>query len=448
MTTTAYILRQPVTGKRPTRWDIHARYAMRLPDEIVDLPPGTWLLALPEPGDNGSHSPHPPHYRLADGRVVCLDAPLTSCQADPLTDPQALTALTAYRSLEQAVEEDWGLQVEHVDRNAPFRLIQCPLCDGTTFVSVGFSGVWCDRCQAEFRVRHTAGDPGFVVDCTWAHYQPAAARYLLPRSDELVLTMVCKNGGPSTSSGQAPHDLTHSQHCYGDCTPEQIALTSGRDSAIRAGLHACVLGDVYNWSFYGQVPTVYSYEWHGHHTLLWPDGREEAWPRSAFVTVSGFSWEDKQKAVGAAALLATCTPAGYGANFGSLRYRDELAAFLNEWAAQPSQPPSVAHRGVWPRRSQLQDGERYLLHRWLVQREKEDWVTAAPVWLVVRDAAREKYAQRWAVVRDNICPQCGRSASQEEWASQVNEKRPWDTPHGYCRALWTRHNWRPTLFGE
>jgi hypothetical protein len=51
MSPTAYILRQPLTAKIPTRWDIHARYAMRLPDETVDLPSGTWLLALPEPED-------------------------------------------------------------------------------------------------------------------------------------------------------------------------------------------------------------------------------------------------------------------------------------------------------------------------------------------------------------------------------------------------------------
>lgn len=89
MSPTAYSLRQPVTARKPSRWDIHACYAMRLPDQPVDLPAGTWLLALPEP--EGSQS-HPLHYRLADGRVVCLDAPLTAGQADP----QALTALATF----------------------------------------------------------------------------------------------------------------------------------------------------------------------------------------------------------------------------------------------------------------------------------------------------------------------------------------------------------------
>ena len=444
MSPTAYILRQPVQAKRPSRWDIHARYAMRLPDETLNIPAGTWLLALPEaedacPEPGLKSRPHPPHYRLADGSVVCLDAPLTAVQADPLTNPQALTALTTYRPLEQAIAEDWGVQVEHVDHNAPFRLIQCPLCESATFVSVGFAGVWCDRCQAEFHVRHTAGDPGFVVDCTWAHYQPTAARYLLPRSDELLLTMVCKNGGGD------PLDLTHSLHCFrDDCTDAQVALTDGRDGPLRAELHACVIGDVYDWSFYGRVPTIYNHDRHGHHTLLWPGGREESWPRSAFVPVNGFRWEDKQRATGAAALLASSTPAGYSPDFGSLRYRDELAAFLKEWAQRPSHPPAVGYRGVWPQRSQLQENERYLLHRWLLHKEKDDsWMQASPVWLVVTDEAQEKYDRRWRVVRDNICPHCGRPVSQAEWASRVNEKRPWDTPHGSCREFWARHNWQP-----
>ena len=64
MSPTAYVLRQRVKAKRPSRWDIHACYAMRLPNATVDLPAGTWLLALPEPGNNHSY---PPHYRLAGG---------------------------------------------------------------------------------------------------------------------------------------------------------------------------------------------------------------------------------------------------------------------------------------------------------------------------------------------------------------------------------------------
>ena len=90
MPPTAYRLTQSLAAERPSRWDIQARYAMRIPAERVQLPAGTWLLALP-PAD--SDYPHPPHYRLADGRVVAIPEPLTPELAVPLTDPQALTAL-------------------------------------------------------------------------------------------------------------------------------------------------------------------------------------------------------------------------------------------------------------------------------------------------------------------------------------------------------------------
>jgi hypothetical protein len=131
MVPTAFVLHQPITAHFPGRWNVQLRYAIRLPDETTELPAGTWLLALSE--DNL------PHYRLADGRIVALDAPLTAEQAAPLTDSQAVAALNVYRPLEQAVLEDWGLHVEHIDSNPPFRLIQCPLCSGTDFVTVDFA---------------------------------------------------------------------------------------------------------------------------------------------------------------------------------------------------------------------------------------------------------------------------------------------------------------------
>jgi hypothetical protein len=60
----AYNLAQPLTTQRPTRWDIQTRYAIRYPDETVELPAETWLLNLPP---NDDDYPHPPQYRLADG---------------------------------------------------------------------------------------------------------------------------------------------------------------------------------------------------------------------------------------------------------------------------------------------------------------------------------------------------------------------------------------------
>jgi len=445
MTPIAYILRHALTAKQPvlslskwpTRWDIHARYALRLPDETVDLPVGTWLLALPETEGNRDH---PPHYRLADGRLVCLDAPLSDAQAAPLTDPQALTALSAYRPLAQAAEEDWGLALEHVDHNAPFRLIRCPLCGGTTFTSVDFAGVWCDTCNAQFQVRSTAGDPGFVLDCTWAHYQSQAACYLLPRTADLLLTMVCK-------SGDGLLDLQHNRYCHReDCTPAQVALTDGREGEgpLRAGLHACALGDVYDWSFYGRVPAIYNHNQHGWHPLVWPGDensrREEGWPRSAFVPVTGLSGAEQQTLRGAASLLTRHGPAG--------RYRDELAACLNELAQRPSRPLTVRTRSIWPAYQELAAGEEYLLHRWLLQQEQDGWVTAETVWLVVRDVSQERYSPRWQGVRDNLSPHCGQAVTAAHLTAAVDVERPWATAHGHCRDLWRQHNWQPMLMGS
>jgi len=439
MSPTAYVLNQPLVAHSPTRWDIHARYAICLPGETLELPAGTWLLALPSGAGDVSH------YRLADGRVVCPDAPLTPEQATPLTDPQALTALALYRPLEQAVYEDWGVQVEQVDALPPFRLIQCPLCSGvagqepSTFTTVGFTTLWCDRCQAQFHVRHTAGDVGFVLDCTWEHYQPASANYLLPRTPGLQLTMVFKNSGD-------PLDLTHHAHCHRpDCTDEQVALTDGLTEPLRAGLHACALGDVYDWSFYGFAPTTPTRDRRSSEPLIWPDGRRERWPETSEVAITGFSGEDKAQIANGIAYLASLARVDSPDKSTVSRF----ITFLQELDQRPTQPPYVAHRSQWPERQKLQKGERYLLYRWLLQPEKEaGWVTALPVWLVVTESPTEFGGSAWQVIRDNICPHCGREVTTAELEHQVNPSRRWQTPHGQCRETWARHGWRPTVWGS
>ncbi len=438
MSAVAYILRRPLVARRPTRWDIHARYALRWPDETLTLPTGTWLLALPAPGDESDANSHLPHYRLVDGRVVALDAPLTVSQADLLTDAQALTALTAYRPLEQAIREDWGLCVEQVDATPPFRLIQCPLCSGTAFTTVAFAEVWCDSCHAQFSVRHTAGDPGFVVDCTWRYYQYRAAYYVVPRSDDLLLTMVCKRGGD-------PLDLSCKTHCH--CLETQAAVTDGQDGSLRAGLHACALGDVYDWSFYGSVPVAYRHERQEGHQLIWPDtcfeqeqkGCLEAWPQMAFARMLGMAAAERQRLEEAIRLLARHVPDNHD--------KVDLINWLQDLAARPSRAPYLPSRSPWPQRRHLQAGEKYLLHRWLLQREKErDWITAVPVWLVVTDIAEDSYSHKWRVVRDNICPHCGRAVTVADMSQSVDAERLWQAPHGYCRETWRIHAWQPTLF--
>lgn len=52
----------------------------------------------------------------------------------------------------------------------PFDHVACPVCGGKEFVELlPAGGVWCDRCNAKFMCRDTAGDPGLVVDCTVEH---------------------------------------------------------------------------------------------------------------------------------------------------------------------------------------------------------------------------------------------------------------------------------------
>jgi hypothetical protein len=47
----------------------------------------------------------------------------------------------------------------------PFGFIDCPVCGGCDFVAMDpDGGVWCEHCNAEFRVRTTGGDAGCVVD--------------------------------------------------------------------------------------------------------------------------------------------------------------------------------------------------------------------------------------------------------------------------------------------
>jgi hypothetical protein len=58
-----------------------------------------------------------------------------------------------------------ALKSDPISTIQPFWHISCPVCGGDDFTEMGTAGgVWCDCCNAEFRVRGTSGDPGCVVD--------------------------------------------------------------------------------------------------------------------------------------------------------------------------------------------------------------------------------------------------------------------------------------------
>ncbi len=67
MSLVAYVVKEELKARPPTRWDSHVRFAIRLPDEEIQLPVGTWLLELP-PDTSRSQAAL---YQLADGTVVC-----------------------------------------------------------------------------------------------------------------------------------------------------------------------------------------------------------------------------------------------------------------------------------------------------------------------------------------------------------------------------------------
>jgi hypothetical protein len=59
-----------------------------------------------------------------------------------------------------------ALKTEPMSSIQPFWHIDCAVCGGDDFTEHGTGGgVFCDTCNAEFRVRGTSGDPGCVVDC-------------------------------------------------------------------------------------------------------------------------------------------------------------------------------------------------------------------------------------------------------------------------------------------
>lgn len=395
MSPSAYILTQPVTAQRPSRWDIQARCAMHWPGQFLTLAAGTWLLALPdladtgiEPGRSGPET-HSPHYRLADGRVVRLEKPLSPNQAQPLTNDEALTALNAYRTLAQAMYEEWGLSLDTVDRNPPFRLIKCPFCGGSDFTSLALAEVWCDACNVQFNVRYTAGDPGFVVDTSnWKNICYRRSRYIVPRCQDLVLTMVYKSGGDPFSQSYDRDDWHNA-----DCRPDQLSLTDATDLTLRPGLHTCQLGDVYDWSFYGHAPVRFDSHRHGSYELVGLAGKTEYWPQTAVVAINNLSRGERQDVANAARMLAANAPVG--------GYRDGLIETLQTIAQRPSTPPFLAYRSQWPPLQALAENEQYLLYRWQLERAADsERMVASPVWVVVTDIAPDQYSHKWQVVRE------------------------------------------------
>lgn len=94
----------------------------------------------------------------------------------------------------------------HRTRGRRWRPVAIPIQPYAGYACVHFAEVWCRGCNARFTVRHTTGDPGFVVDLSFRYVAPRVSRYLLPRSESLVLTLVCKNSAD-------PLELSYADYC-------------------------------------------------------------------------------------------------------------------------------------------------------------------------------------------------------------------------------------------
>jgi hypothetical protein len=150
----------------------------------------------------------------------------------------------------EAVRQETGLSLERVCPS-PFLIIKCPLCGGGEFTTIELASVWCDRCNARFQVYPT-GDSGFGVLCTWRLYRPREARYLWPDARRLSLHM-------TVHWAADPRRPAYDVEVCGwveACAPGALRLTDERHTVVRAGLHACTLGDVSSWHLEGHVPSA------------------------------------------------------------------------------------------------------------------------------------------------------------------------------------------------
>lgn len=411
-------LTKATTFYQPTSWEIHARYALTHGGGEVQMPTGAWLVEL-GPVETWPDQQSEYRYRTPSGEALALGSPLEEDRYREVSDPQVVTALNVFRSLEDILHQDFGLALQQTCPGLPpFSLIKCPLCSGISFTTVDLASAWCDRCNAAFHVRSTAGDPGFVVDLTWEHYDPLAAHYVLPKTDRLLATLVLKDSGD-------PRDMSR-DHCTEACQSGPIQLTDD-STGLRPGLHKCQIGTLYDWRrIYGRVPTSEDLR----RESTWEiDG--QLWPAAATLRTLRLKQTERRALELAANIVASELP-------GTARELQEVLSLRH-------QSPTVLE-AVLPDVQALQNRERYLLHHWLTlapDGPSNSYELALPVWYVVVPVLKERYLTGWRVMRRDICPRCGETVTPEDIAAIAANSRRWDTPHGYCRETWEKTGWFP-----
>jgi hypothetical protein len=276
---------------------------------------------------------------------------------------------------------------------APFTLLRCPLCGGAHFATIEMCSVWC-RCNARLEVT-SIRDDSLTCVLTWRSYWPTATRYILPPVDSL-------------------HVLLNLEAVTGD--PRDLAY----DPRLCGGLD--------DWRLTGwtpspsDIPPSYARSWD-------VDGDDDPWPEC--VSIGRVELNDTQR-WHLDVVARTLSRLGVESLRESLTVLDDLKQGHGPlWVDAPLPPPR-----------QLQEGEHYMLHHWLVERgDREQRATSAwPAWYVVRPIPEVDdlhHVEEWQVVRRAICPVCGRQVSGT-MLSQVDER-----PHAGCRRVWDRTGWRP-----
>lgn len=436
-----FILNHPREAATPCAWQFHRRFGLLTGGQKISLAEGVWLL---ERGVNrvaiseGTKTEY--LYQCADGVLVALPAPLAASEVTQITDPQAITAMSAYRSFNEAAEEDWGTTLEPVTTLPIFNLIKCPFCWSQEFYSISLASVRCNQCQAVFVIAEkSGGDPGFIVRAYPENYVWWRARFFLPPGRSLYLSLAFSSGGD-------PRDLTHYPHekyRLPGCSPEQPLLTDEKDKVMRAGLHACYTTQVSGWRLAGLVPSTAEYKNDRTTHHQWDiDGRK--WPACAYVQVSGLSMEEKR-------ILRSLVSSTSGGT----------ADLLKDLITRPHLNPIVSYFFAWssmlPDPSLLHKNESYMLYRWLIFKDPEchnDFV-AYPIWYVVKpvysdDPPGSRVVEEWEVIRRNFCPKCAQPVKDKDMKTHARlaiqaGPLPDSLPHRSCRRVWELGNWQPYL---
>lgn len=407
-----------------------ARFMMVRQGDEYFLEEGTWLKKVSSPDWYSGFC-----YRLPGGVIVRVEEELVvGKDVEVLADPQAVLAMQAYKDLDDWMEEK-GLELDTVYNDVPpFSVIKCPLCGGTRFISMANSAVWCGQCNAKFSVRYTAGDPGFVVDCTWESYWWGGAKYILPRCSTLVMTMVLKDTGD-------PRDMDTSD-C--GCDPENMNLTDG-SSSLRPGLHSCNVGTLYDWNLYGSSGGDIKQN----STSLKLDNGED-WREPAGVRrYLDLSYDEKSTVRYARYSLKLLMP-----HVDDDLTKTSLVNTLEELDAisERGKPgPVIKCFNTLPPMDALKKGEKYMLHHWVTDTDEKapyrEW--ALPVWWVVQPEIetgrddRQRYTDNLKVIRNNICITCGNPVTKKNYQARGTANNGLK-PHGKeCVLAWEKYNWQP-----